>query len=67
MKQILILIATLALTGCGATMAERENADDASCREAIAKRGDTSPQAYQLCRQSVLSYRRDRAIISSGN
>jgi uncharacterized protein YceK len=51
---LLIVTATLALSGC-MTAAEREAADDSACATA---------RDYNICRQNIMSHRRDLAIMA---
>lgn len=67
MRTMWVVVLCTALAGCGRSMAEIENADDATCRQAIAQRaGPQPPDAYAICRANVMSVRRDRAVASSG-
>lgn len=57
MMKLVILGTALVLSGC-VTAQERENADDALCATA---------RDYSICRQSLMSQRRDAAVRSSGD
>lgn len=54
MKTILILLGALALSGC-MTTADRERSDDTLCATA---------RDYAICRQTLMSSRRDAAILA---
>jgi hypothetical protein len=54
MWKLLLLCAALALTGC-MTASEREHADDSVCANA---------RDYSICRQGIMSSRRDAAIMA---
>lgn len=54
MRYLLILSQALLLSGC-MTLAEREHSDDALCATA---------RDYSICRQNLMSQRRDAAIRS---
>lgn len=62
-----ILITSLALAGCAKSAAEREVADDNTCRRIVAERNDTRPTAYQECRGNLMEYERQRSLRASGN
>jgi hypothetical protein len=51
---LLMITATLALAGC-MTATEREAADDSACAAA---------RDYNICRQNIMSHRRDLAIMA---
>lgn len=57
LKYLVLLTCALALSGC-VTAAEREAADDKLCATA---------RDYAICRQSLMSQRRDAAVAASGD
>lgn len=63
----LLVASTVTLTGCAKSAAEREVADDQSCRRIIQERNDTRPNAYQECRGNLMEYQRQRAVAVSGS
>lgn len=67
MRTTLALLVALGLTGCAKSAAEREVADDSSCRRIIAERNDSRPTAYQECRANLMEYERQRSLRASGS
>lgn len=64
MKCLVLLAASLVLSGCFTSAAEIENANDAACQKAIAERVNPTPDAYSLCRQNLMNMRTAQAIRS---
>jgi hypothetical protein len=66
MKSLACLFMGLTLCGCSGGLERLEAADDAACKRTIAQRTDPQPGAYEMCRNSLLSYRRNSAITAAG-